>query len=704
MTGLFTIPNLSASVVDVKKPWGEKFDVPEFDSTIEFKQWAARPNTQYLAYSTAEGVDASQRVSKQNRPRYLHGFCADWDAKFDDDEYTEFVGRLIDSEFPASWVSRSYSGGIHAVWLLKDPLVLHVKASDKFLRRVSSELGLSKLARGFDRKAFMDPFKYYLHGHDWKKVSTKTIPSARLHLWQFETTGRADFDTEGVEIPLDTIHEEIDKQFPGGWTGTFVEGARGKRFWDPQADNPTAAVVRSTGIQCFSGDTPFKTWSDLLGARFVNQFTEENIGGAIEAYYYDGKNYFQVGDSGDFTDHSKEDVLLDLQVSRGLSNRRRRNENVSELLRALHMIQTNKRVAAAVPFVFAKEKVVRHNNLEYFNTCRVRPLTPAKGKGKWGQGFPDLAKWMEHMFGEEQLRHELAWLAYAYVNAHAGTPKRGHAHFLVGPPNCGKTLYNTVVLGGLFGGHVKASEYLVGKTMFNDYLFETGLWTVDDEAPTAGMDQHTSFTSKIKEFVANEEFVVNGKFRKSGRVLWRGRLSISLNNDPVSMRLLPDLDMSIRDKLVVYMCRAGTDFAPDVKEVLEKQLPCFARYLMGHKIPKNLASSRFGVKEYMNSDIHKMAAIDSRYAYVDDLLTLFRRTHCLEEGEEWEGTCSDLLLILSNITGCGVLLRDVTPKKLGWGLSHLVSKGVDGLKRSDVRGSYKWVISEPTKNQETTTS
>ena len=127
MEGLFTIPNLSATVVDVKKPWEESFEVPEFESTIEFKRWCGEIPTKYLAYSTVEGVIASERVNKQNPPRYLHGLCADWDAKLSDDEYKEFAARMIDSDYPATWISRSYSGGAHAVWLFDEPLLLHSK-------------------------------------------------------------------------------------------------------------------------------------------------------------------------------------------------------------------------------------------------------------------------------------------------------------------------------------------------------------------------------------------------------------------------------------------------------------------------------------------------------------------------------------------------------------------------------------------------
>ena len=105
---------------------------------------------------------------------------------------------------------------------------------------------------------------------------------------------------------------------------------------------------------------------------------------------------------------------------------------------------TSKRVDAGIPFCFTKSRIVKHEN----NTLQYReghPLTPADDSGAWGEGF-QLAAWMEHMLGDEQLKYER--LAHAYKNAYVGQPKRGHAHFLVGPPNCGKTLYNSVILGG----------------------------------------------------------------------------------------------------------------------------------------------------------------------------------------------------------------------------------------------------------------
>lgn len=696
MSELFTLPNAVSHLVEKKEPWKIKIKLPEFESKAGFRQWIQDPTTKYLMYSCCEGLDPQQRVTSDNPGRHLYGVIADWDVKLTDSEYETLATKIIDSEHKAQWLSRSFSGGAHALWLFEKPILMHgSKPTRRILTRIYRELKLDKLAPGFDRAAFLNPHTYYNLGRDWKRVSEERMPCATLNYWQYEESRTQDFENTGTEIPLETVRAEVDRRFPGLWTGPFEDGSRGRYFWaSPPGTNPTATIVRPTGMVCFSGDQPFYTWSEILGPQFVSQFEVSRIGKCIEAYHYDGKNYFIEENNRSFIVAGKEEALLDIQCRHGLSNRRGRNENVSEAQRALFMIHTNKRVEAAVPFAFVKSRIVTHEGHRYFNTATQRPLAYADDHQKWGENFPKIAEWLEGMFGKKQLKHQLDWLAYAYQNAVEGDPRKGHAHLLVGPPNCGKTLYNTVILGGLFGGHMKASEYLVGKTDFNDHLFESGLWTVDDEAPSASTSVHTSFTAKIKEFVANDTFVVSAKFKKSGRVYWRGRLSITLNDDPVSLRLLPDLDMSIMDKLMIFYCKSFKGFTSGFKETVVSELPYLARYLYDYEIPSDRVDVRFGVKAYANPDVVAMHRADSRYAHIIELLHIFRKMH-LNEGDEWEGTCSELMMLLGKMDGCKVLLKDMSPKNMGWGLSHLSSKGTSWLKRSDVKGSYKWVIKGP---------
>ena len=239
-------------------------------------------------------------------------------------------------------------------------------------------------------------------------------------------------------------------------------------------------------------------------------------------------------------------------------------------------------------------------------------------------------------------------------------------------------MYNNNVLGALFGGGIKASEYLCGKNDWTDYLFEYGMWLVDDEAPNESAAMHTAFTAKLKEHVANDTFLITGKFKKSGRAFWRGRISITLNDDPVSMRLLPDLDMSIKDKLMIFKCSPDYDFKADTKDLIRAELPYFARWLLDHDIPKTMRDVRFGVKAYINKSLENLALADSRYSHIAELLSMFRRTL---HDDFYEGTCSELLVLLNASEDRRVLLRDLNPKKLGWGLNHMLSKGVGWLSK-----------------------
>ena len=690
---LFTLENLGSRTVTKRKPWDLDFEVPTFRNSNEYKHWAAQRSTKYLAYSTAEGINPDQRISSENPIRYLHGVCADWDATFDDKEYEDIVRRLLDCEFPVNYISRSYSKGIHAVWFFESPVYMHgKKPNQRFLKRLVKELeldGRDAIARGFDEGNFIRQH-YLLHGDDWRGVKPSArIPTDSLHYWQYEESRSSDFESQGTTIPLEVVFEEVQRVWPDHkWPGEFREGARGPTFWDPGGGHKTAngSIVRDTGMQCFNMIKGFYSWAEVLSPGFVRQFEVGRIGQAIDSYWFDGKNYFVQDGSGGFFINTKDECLLDLQCRHDLSARPARHENVSEVKRALFQINTAKRVEAGLPFCFTKSPIVKHENRTYFNTARVTPLSPID-RDVTHEDFPVIWDWMNHMLGS-QIDHEIDWLSFAYQNALAGTPKRGHAHFLVGPPNCGKTLYNTQVLGQLFGGGIKASEYLTGKSDWTDHLFEYGAWLVDDEAPSASPAMHTAFTAKLKEHIANDSFLIHGKFKKSGRVFWRGRISCTLNDDPVSMRLMPDLDMSIKDKLMVFKCNDGYNFGGDVKGIIKKELPAFAQYLANYEIPDERKDVRFGVKAFINEDLEERARADSRYSHIIELIAIFR--HQLK-GDPWDGTCSDLMMALAANDNNRVLLKELNPKKLGWGLNHMMSKGFTWVKRSE-KLQYGWHV------------
>jgi hypothetical protein len=699
---LYTIDNLRGQVVTPKEPWSiwREFEVPDFQDPLKLKKWANRKETKYLAYSTFCGGDETQRVKNGNSATRMIGVVADYDCELDSEEFKKCLDRCMDLDHSPQWISKSCSGGLHVLWFFEQPILCHsTDGTKRFLKRLAKELKADSIAPSMDWGAFTDPSKYYLLGHDWTKVSNENVSSKNLHLWQYETAVTSDFRKEDAEIPLDLVKEEIDRQYPGAWVGPFVEKSRGRRFWDSGSTNDTAAVVFPAGMRCFTGPQSFVSWREILGPKFVSKFESNRIGGAIQNYWFDGANYFVRKEDGGYHMAGPREAQLALRADHGLKKTADKGENLSELEKALNLIHKEKRVKAGVPFAMNKKRVVTYDDEVFFNTSTVRCIEPAEDAVDWGEGFPTIANWLEQIFGEEQLVYELSWLHYAFINAYNGEPQKGHAHFLVGEMNCGKSLYNTKILPRLFGGHISASSFLTGKQdTFNDHLFSKYFWTVDDETPNSSRSSRTSFTARVKEHVANDEFLMNGKNKQPGRAQWCGRLSITLNDDPMSLKILPDLDMSVKDKVMIFKMNAFDGFTRTFMHEALAEVPYFARYVHDYYIPDELVDVRFGVKAYIDKSIEEVVSADSQWAPVADLLRIFRMIYFDSDNKDesdWQGNPSELLLRLSKIEKAQILLKEMTPNRLGWGLRHLLKSGCEWLERSTRKGKNEWVIKKP---------
>lgn len=706
MSILYCLPNLSSTTTFIGEPWSLSYSVPKHPNALAYKKWATQPETKYCAYSGFEGLDPSMRVSAtKNEPVRMHAFVADYDADLDDTEFKQFVANSLETDYPVSYVSRSYSGGIHAVWLFEEPILCTPPRSmTAFIKRLGRELKLKKLARGLDDDAAKHIGKYYLHGFAWRKVSEFRIPANLLNLWLYENTKGDDFNNYGVAIDLAVIEEEVHKRFPKRWTGPFKEGVRGPRFWADDGWNPTATVVRDTGMQAFAGEKPFLTWAEIFGRKFVQQHVADRLGSVIKSFCYDGKDFWQeLQESGEMRQVSRQDFALYLKVAAGLNPRPLKGESVSELEQAMNMVVTQKRVAAVAPFVFHYDRYLTHDGRRVCNSATTKPISPdEEPKLTWGEGFAHTAKWLDSMFAcqleegdEEQLPYFIGWLARAFQGAYYGRPNTGQALFLVGPPNCGKTLLSTQVIGPLFGGHAPASAFLQGKTDFNDHLFDVGVWTVDDDVPSK--DQAV-FTARIKEFTVNHRFAYNAKFRKTGSLMWKGRIVVTMNDDVRSIQMLPDMSMSVRDKVMVF--QVGTEPVVLTREVIDSlssELPAFARYLLDYTIPEESRDLRFGIRAYSHRQIRQQAMVDGRFSSVLELVSIFREQYFGEDEDTpyWEGSASALMQHLSQLQGVNVLLKDVNTRKLGWGLKHLRDTGCEWLDSRDVGNMLKWQIRNP---------
>ena len=615
-------------------------------------------------YSGYYGLIPTKRVDAKSNPIHsIIALIADYDAVITEDDFQHMLERS--KNHPPNWAHVTPSGGARLIWTLSKPvLVTSHEVLQKVLRMASKSLDLPGLLPGFDlTNAFLNTNIYYDVGRHWMEVEgAKPIKASLVEGWMVKASSGIKW--VGQEIPLELVASKVQEQFPGRWDGPFEIGARGVRFWDPMADNPTAAIVRPTGMQCFTGPSGFVSWSKIFGSQWVEQQGESRLGEAVDEIWYDGKVYWYQSADEKWEARSERETTRFFKVSRGMSSEAIPDRDYSEIDMALNAIDLNRRVIGAAPFVYRPSGMIKFMTKRILNTARVEALEPAESVDDWGDGFPWISHFLEKFFGdEEQLLRFICWLRRFYVSALRKKPLQGQAVFIAGEPGQGKTLLSNAIVSGLVGGHQDASQFLLGASSFNKELFHHGLWTVDDATPGDSITDHKKFSSLLKKVTANTTFEYHAKFQDSVMVEWTGRVIVTGNLDAESLRILPDLDTSILDKLMLFKAAKVDKNFPDrnkLVETIQSELPSFASYLVDFEIPYECrsAENRYGITSYHHPDLQHAAGETTDAAILDEVIGSFMAERVRNREEiPWKGTALDLMQeilldeILRNIVG-----------------------------------------------------
>jgi hypothetical protein len=697
---LFCLENLSGQRVALGEPWSPLLNgaraVPAGLDKEGYRRWCMSQTTNSMFFSGYEGANAALRLGDQNPPQFMHALVVDYDAKVASGEIDAFLKRS-NPEYPPNMVAATFSGNARAVWFFSSPLPVFDRKSQKaILARFKKELKLKKLLPGLDEEALERPTQYYHCGDEWRVVHDSLMPVDLLQAWALQASKNTDWHTLGDTIPIDRVAEEVEKRFPGRWPGPFEEGARGPRFWDESADCPGAAIIRPSGMQGFTGPKPFVTWTEIFGKKFTDEFRASTIGAAINGTWFDGRDYWlQIG--GVWRLFKKADISLHLRVAHTISDERRGGSTASPLDIALEQIHQNRCLDGAAPFVFRRDDLIQFGGKRYLNISRSRIIEPICGESEWGDGFPWIADFLAGLFDpDEQLDFFLSWLAYGYRHALAGKPKNGQAIFLAGDVNQGKTLVSNVLIGGLFGGHMDASDFLLGESRFNKELFEVGVWAVDDTVPSSDPKKQQLYSAMLKKIPANYAFQYHPKFRDQIMLPWAGRVVITCNADPESIRILPDVEMSILDKICLFRIRTAERNFTDAADHIRTELPAFARWLRDYEAPMHCQGDvRFGVKCYHHAALIETARQSGNTAGFIELLERFLRSWFTDLNQtDWMGTATDLLAEMMADESTKHVAAKYTPDQIGRRLGQLKSQGypIDYARHNGGNRTRKWVI------------
>ena len=557
----------------------------------------------WLVYSAVRPLVADARVTADNPAAGLRGIVFDYDVPLVAENLETVLAKMPEDHKP-QYVEKTLSGHFRLVWVFdQDVPVPDTKVAELVLQLWGKRIGAKDLHPGLDKASFK-PSQVWTTGREWFAVGGPAVlPAKTLRELLFEAAKQFHPDTKG-EVPLSKIKEGLDDKFPGAWRGPFELNSVGRRFWDPAADNPHGCCVKPDGFVCFTGPVGFVSWKTLLGEEWLRNASEQQLDSAVRGIWFDGRWYWRETNAGVWRRYSREDTKLHLQ-QQGYSDKTEKGATISDVGRLLLLIQSTQVVDAVVPLVNYRPGYCQIAGKAYVNSMRIRALEPSTG-GEW----PWLSRFLDGFFANPEDRpkeHFLLWLQRGYRAMREYRADPGQIIFLCGPKHNGKTLLNYRVLRPIFGGaQGDPFEYLMNGNRFNVELFHAYFWAMDDAAAPRG-DYKYSVLSKLKSFAVNPTHRVEEKNQTAASLEHIGRMSITLNDDPGSLALLPEVNSNTRDKFSFFATQPYSGVWPkngELERTLETELPHFCAWLLDWTGPDDLLeNSRMGVASYFDSSL-----------------------------------------------------------------------------------------------------
>ena len=237
----------------------------------------------------------------------------------------------------------------------------------------------------------------------------------------------------------------------------------------------------------------------------------------------------------------------------------------------------------------------------------------------------------------------------AYEALREGRKRPGQALVLAGVHDCGKSLLQNLVTLILGGRSARPYQYMCGLTPFNSDMFEAEHLMIEDEHASTDIRQRRNFGAHIKNITVVDWQRCHAKNRDAISLSPFWRLTVSVNDEPENLMVLPPIDDSIEDKLIILraarfkmpMPTTTMDQRSAFWETLISELPAFLHYLTAEwAIPTNLASDRFGIGHFHHPSI--LQAIDALAPETRLLRLIDDELFQSDAAGIWEGTAEQL--------------------------------------------------------------
>jgi hypothetical protein len=341
---------------------------------------------------------------------------------------------------------------------------------------------------------------------------------------------------------------------------------------------------------------------------------DENLRIMERKVFYDPykTKYWMEGEHGTWISMVETSVRRHLRAA-GLRNKVTLDELVSPVDQKLNNIQLEWAIDFAGPLAGYPAGPAEFCGHPVLITSASKQIKPRRGK------FPLIAKLLENMFVTpegDQRPFVLGWLKVAVEALQSGRQRPGQALVFAGPADCGKSLFQNLGTEILGGRAAKPYRYMSGESPFNSELCGAEHLMIEDEVASTDVRKRRHFGARIKDFTVNQLQSCHGKNHPAFSVKPFWRLTISVNDERENLAILPPLDESLADKLMLLKVlkkpmpiRTATAAERErFWKGLVAELPAFIHHLLKWKIPRKLVCHRFGIKHYHHP--HLLAAIN----------------------------------------------------------------------------------------------
>jgi hypothetical protein len=241
-----------------------------------------------------------------------------------------------------------------------------------------------------------------------------------------------------------------------------------------------------------------------------------------------------------------------------------------------------------------------------------------------------------------------AWLKRSRENVLAGRRRPTPALAIVGQRGAGKSLAIEIFRRSLGGRQAACYRALCGDSNFNADLCAAELLVVDDEAASRDHRARVRLGQGIKSTLFGGSVRFEGKGRDAFNARPVQSLVIALNSEPEHLQVLPEMDESLRDKIILSLAgeaQIPPELADDPEElgtVIDGELPAFLHWLEGWEIPAEMVDRRGRIVCSWHPDLlASLDGISPENRLAELLAQNWKIQKAIEDEGQWRGTAAE---------------------------------------------------------------